>query len=146
MAEPPAPDLKAALLAKLKESLAEPIPEGTPRRLHGAASLPGKVSAVVGVRRAGRTTFVHQARRERIAGGAAREHVPYVNFEDERLSDMTAGQLGLLLEEYGRLFPEARERARVLWSFDEIQLVGAPDRKPGAVYASQGSPGLPKWP
>ncbi len=123
MNELSASDLKSVLLAKLKESLTEPIPEGTPRRLHGAASLPGKVSSVVGVRRSGKTTFVHQERREQLAAGAAREHVPYVNFEDERLSEMTAAQLGLLLEEYGRLFPEARERARVLWSFDEIQLV-----------------------
>ena len=29
-----------------------------------------------------------------MAQGAAREHLPYVNFEDERLAELKAGQLG----------------------------------------------------
>ncbi len=96
---------------------------GTPRRVHGAVRLPGKVTAVLGVRRAGKTTFVHQMRRERLAGGAARALVPYVNFEDERLVGLEGTQLGFLLEEYGRRVPDATRLGTVLWCFDEIQVV-----------------------
>jgi len=78
--------LKEALTEKLAESLAGPLPEATPRRVHGATGLPGKATAIVGMRRAGKTTFLHQMRRERLARSAAREHLPYVNFEDKRLS------------------------------------------------------------
>lgn len=68
--------------------------------------MPGKVTSILGVRRAGKTTFVHQMRRERLAAGAARVLVPYVNFEDERLAGLQGTQLGFLLEEYGRRVPE----------------------------------------
>jgi predicted AAA+ superfamily ATPase len=115
--------LKEALTEKLAESLAGPLPEGTPRRVYGATGLPGKATAIVGMRRAGKTTFLHQMRRERLAQGAAREHLPYVNFEDERLAGLVASQLGFLVEEYGRRFPDARERSTVTWCFDEIQVV-----------------------
>jgi hypothetical protein len=120
--------LKEALTEKLAESLAGPLPEATPRRVHGATGLPGKATAIVGMRRAGKTTFLHQMRRERLAQGAAREHLPYLNFEDERLAGLVASQLGFLVEEYGRRFPDARERSTVTWCFDEIQVVAGWDR------------------
>ena len=116
-------DLKRALTEKLAESLAEPLPGSTPRRVYGAAALPGKVTAVVGMRRTGKTTFLHQLRRERMEAGIPREHLPYMNFEDERLADLAANQLGFIVEEHGRRFPDARERANVTWCFDEIQVV-----------------------
>ena len=115
--------LKDALTEKLVESLAGPIPEGTPRQLYGATRLPGKVTAVVGMRRTGKTTFLHQLRRERLSHGAKRDQLPYVNFEDERLADLEASQLGFLLEEYDRRVPEAGEKDTVTWCFDEIQAV-----------------------
>lgn len=109
------------LREKLVESLTAPIPTGTPRRITGAVSLPGKISAVVGIRRAGKTMFVHQIQRERLAGGMAREQLPYINFEDERLAGLTAEHLHVLVEDYYRRYPEFRNRASVLWCFDEIQ-------------------------
>jgi predicted AAA+ superfamily ATPase len=39
----------------------------------GAVQLRGKVTAVVGMRRAGKTLFLHQTQRERLHGGVARE-------------------------------------------------------------------------
>ena len=115
--------LKQALTEKLADSLTDPLPEGTPRRVFGAVGLPGKATAVVGMRRAGKTTFLHQLRRERMERGTPREALPYVNFEDERLADLKANQLGFLIEEYGRRFPDAFERGTVMWCFDEIQVV-----------------------
>ncbi len=91
-------------------------------------ALPGKVTAVIGMRRVGKTTFLHQLRRERLERGTPREHLPYLNFEDERLAGLAASQLGFLVEEHGRRFPDARERATVTWCFDEIQVVDGWER------------------
>ena len=59
--------LKEALTEKLAESLELPLPEATPRQLHGAIGLPGKATAVVGMRRTGKTTFLWQVLSERQA-------------------------------------------------------------------------------
>jgi len=111
------------LREKLAESLAAPIPVGTKRRVFGAVRLSGKITAVVGMRRAGKTMFVHQIQRERVAEGMDRERLPYINFEDERLAGLTAEHLHPLVEEYYRRFPGFRGRETVLWCFDEIQTV-----------------------
>ncbi|MBI3000266.1 MAG: ATP-binding protein, partial [Deltaproteobacteria bacterium] len=114
---------RAQLAEKLADSLAEPLPEATPRRIHGAVSLPGKATAVVGMRRAGKTTFLHQLRRERLERGVGRQRLPYVNFEDERLAGLQAKDLHLLIEEYYRHYPALRGQQTVTWCFDEIQVV-----------------------
>jgi len=115
--------LQSLLADKLADSLIGRLPSVTPRRVFGAVSLPGKATAVVGMRRAGKTMFLHQLRAERLAGGAARERLPYVNFEDERLAGLAADQLHLLVEEYYRRYPEFRGRETVTWCLDEIQVV-----------------------
>jgi predicted AAA+ superfamily ATPase len=115
--------LRQVLTEKLAESLAGPLPSETPRHVYGATALSGKVTAIIGMRRAGKTTFVHQLRRERLERGSPREHVPYLNFEDERLADFAASQLSFMLEEYGRRFPMAHEHGTVTWCLDEIQVV-----------------------
>lgn len=112
-----------ALTEILAGSLAAALPEGVERRLYGRVELSGKATAVVGTRRAGKTTFVHQLRRERLARGVPRTSLPYVNFEDERLAGLDGRHLGFLLEEYGRRVPEAAASGPVFWCFDEIQLV-----------------------
>jgi predicted AAA+ superfamily ATPase len=116
-------ELRQALTEKLADSLTSPILTGTPRRIFGAVGLPGKATAVVGMRRAGKTTYLHQLRQKRIELGVPREALPYVNFEDERLADLKGNQLGFLVDEYSRRFPELPERGIVTWCFDEIQVV-----------------------
>ncbi len=115
--------LRARFAAKLADSLSGPIPTATPRRIHGTVTLPGKATAVIGMRRAGKTTFLHQLRRERLERGIGRERLPYINFEDEQLAGLQAGQLHLLLEEYYRRHPDLRGRETVTWCFDEMQVV-----------------------
>ncbi|MBI1865499.1 MAG: AAA family ATPase, partial [Nitrospirae bacterium] len=114
---------RARLVEKLAESLAGPIPEATPRRVHGTVALAGKATAVVGMRRAGKTTFLQQLRRERLARGVPRERLAYVNFEDEQLAGITVEQLRALPEEFYRRFPGLRQRETVTWCLDEIQTV-----------------------
>lgn len=111
------------LAQKLAESLTGTLPQGTARKVSGATAFPGKATAVIGMRRAGKTTYLHQIRRERLAGGAERSQLPYLNFEDEMLSGLQASDLTGLIEEYYRHYPDYRGRKRVTWCFDEIQVV-----------------------
>lgn len=121
--EPTTQPIQDWLRAMLANSLSGPLPTFTPRTVHGLVRLPGKATAVVGMRRAGKTTFLHQQRQERLAAGTERERLPYLNFEDERLAGLTVDQLHPMVEDYYRGLPELRGRETVMWSFDEIQLV-----------------------
>ena len=119
----PARSFDSLLDEKLADSLASPLPASTPRRVSGPVHLPGKATAIVGMRRAGKTTFLHQLRRERLEAGTDRSRLPYVNFEDERLAGLTAEHLHPLVEHYYRRHPDARGSKTVTWCFDEIQVV-----------------------
>ncbi|MFC2172175.1 ATP-binding protein [Acidobacteriota bacterium] len=114
---------RARLIEMLAESLATPIPDSTPRRIYGKASLPGKATAVVGMRRAGKTTYLHQLRRERLASGVPQERLIHLNFEDEQLAGLTSDHLHILLDEYYRRFPSFRQAETTTWCLDEIQVV-----------------------
>jgi predicted AAA+ superfamily ATPase len=115
--------VQTRLALRLADSLAGPIPAGTRRRVQGTVALPGKATAVIGMRRAGKTTFLHQLRRERLESGIVRERLPYINFEDEQLIDIESKDLAVLLEEYYRRFPALRATTTVTWCLDEIQTV-----------------------
>jgi predicted AAA+ superfamily ATPase len=84
--------------------------------------VPGKVHAVIGMRRAGKTTFLRQLLVER-RQSLPPERALYLSFDDDRLADLAPNQLALLVEEYYRRYPELRGRATVHWYLDEIQLV-----------------------
>jgi predicted AAA+ superfamily ATPase len=85
-------------------------------------SLPGKVDAVVGVRRSGKTYYLYQEMGRLFASGIARERVLYVNFEDERLLPMAAEELARIPEALYRLRPDLRDET--VWFFlDEVQNV-----------------------
>jgi len=83
----------------------------------------GRAVAVIGMRRAGKSSFLWQLLGDRATAGTPREGLLYFNFEDERLAGMQAADLALLVEAYYRLNPEWRGARRALWLLDEIQLV-----------------------
>lgn len=85
-------------------------------------TVPEKVHAVIGMRRTGKTSFLHQLLAERRIT-APPERALYISFDDDRLADLGLDQLGFLIEEYYRRYPQFRGSERVLWLFDEIQLV-----------------------
>ena len=111
------------LSEQLNESLRRSPRPHTRRRVSGRLRFPGKATAVVGMRRAGKTTFLHQLRQEFTASGAGPSQAPYVSFEDERLTGLEARHLDFLLDEYYRLSPSGQRTSPVMWCFDEIQLV-----------------------
>jgi hypothetical protein len=97
------------LAEKVADAAATAIPDGTPRLVRGTLTFKGKATAVIGTRRAGKTMFLHQLRRERAAAGTAIAKLLYINFEDEQLAGMTAADLGFVIEEHdvpGRVIAE----------------------------------------
>jgi predicted AAA+ superfamily ATPase len=114
--------LHPVLAEKLNAALVAVPPGGFTRRDAGLPPVPGKVHAVIGMRRTGKTVFLRQMLADRRAN-APMERAVYLSFDDDRLAGLDAVHLGLLLEEYYRRYPALRGRERVSWFFDEIQLV-----------------------
>lgn len=113
---------RQVLAEQIAGSVQAPPPSHTPRRVHGLTRFPGKATAVVGMRRAGKTTFLHQLRQEFLAAGADPSRAPCVSFEDERLTGLEGRHLDLLLDEHQRLSTTEPGASPVMWCFDEIQL------------------------
>lgn len=110
------------LRLKLAESLAaEPL--ALTRRDVALPGIPGKAFAVIGVRRSGKTSFLSQCRSDRLAAGRPREAQLLVSLEDERLAGLTVADLGWLLDEHERQFPELREAGGMTLYLDEVQVV-----------------------
>ena len=114
--------LHPVLADQLRAALLPAPPAPRTRRDARLAEVPGKVHSVIGMRRAGKTTFLHQLRDERRESRPP-ERAIYLGFDDDRLAGIEADQLALLLEEFYRIHPELRSRETVSWFLDEIQLV-----------------------
>ncbi len=114
--------LHPVLAEKLSVALEPGSPRGMTRRDARLSSVPNKVHAVIGMRRAGKTTFLRQLLAER-RGEAGAERALYLSFDDDRLADLDSSQLGYLLEEFYRRHPALRGKKTVHWFLDEIQLV-----------------------
>ena len=103
--------------------------EFTRRRVTGRTFFEGKATAVVGMRRAGKTTFMHQLRAERAGAGTPLRCLPMLSLEDERFVGLDASRLGRLVDEY-----EDRQTATgsgshpMVWFLDEIQVVAGWER------------------
>lgn len=119
-------NLHPVLLEKLELALTRRPVQAT-RRDAVLPKIPGKAHAVVGMRRAGKTTFLLQLHADR-----SREQPPertlYLGFDDDRLAGLPLEELNRLLEEYYRRFPAWRGRERVTWLLDEIQMVDGWER------------------
>jgi len=114
-------EIRLLIRQKIADGLAAPIPAHTHRDVYLPA-IPGKARVVVGMRRSGKTTFLWQCLAERVAAGVPRDGLLYFSFEDERLMEMTTGDLQWIVEEYFSLHPERRDREPVTLFLDEIQL------------------------
>ncbi|MCS7300995.1 MAG: ATP-binding protein, partial [Fimbriimonadales bacterium] len=114
--------LRTVIQEKVVEGTTRPVPVFTLRDAR-VPDVPNKAFAVIGMRRAGKTTFLWQVAQQRLSRGMPREHILYFNFEDERLLDMRVQDLQLIVETYYQLYPQAREQTQTLFLLDEIQRV-----------------------
>src|SRR5450759_3218892 len=110
------------LRLKLAESLALE-PGVLTRRDVQLPGIRGKAFAVIGVRRGGKTSFLAQLRNDRLAAGHPRGSQLLLSLEDERLAGMTVTDLGWLLEEHARQFPELRAAKGTTIYLDEVQTI-----------------------
>jgi len=115
-------EMNQVIRQKITDALAAPVPAHTRRDVH-LPGIKGKVMAVIGMRRSGKTTFLWQCLADRLKAGTPRDALLYFNFEDERLAEMTAYELQRVVEEYFSLHPEHRDSQRVTFFLDEIQEV-----------------------
>jgi predicted AAA+ superfamily ATPase len=113
--------MRQVLTEKLSDSLARQPPSLTRRDVE-LPGVPGKALVVIGMRRSGKTSFLWQCLADRLAAGAPRESLVFLNFEDERLVGLDAQDVGWLIEQHGRQYPELAG-TRCTWFLDEIQLV-----------------------
>lgn len=107
---------------KIIDAQAAPLPVLT-RRDVWLPAVKGKAIAVIGMRRAGKTSLLWQILADRVAAGTPREGLLYFSFEDERLADMQVEDLDLLVESFYQINPSWRDARRATFFLDEIQLV-----------------------
>lgn len=112
----------AIIRQKIIDSQATPLPVLT-RRDVWLPSVQGKATAVIGMRRSGKTSLMWQLLADRHAKGTPREGLLYFSFEDERLADMQVQDLDALVETFYRLNPTWRDAKRATFFLDEIQAV-----------------------
>ncbi len=93
------------VLAEKLNAALEPIePSTLTARDAGLPAVPGKAHAVIGMRRAGKTSFLRQLWAEKRAA-LPPERSFFLGLDDDRLAGVGTEQLSLLLEEYFRRFP-----------------------------------------
>jgi predicted AAA+ superfamily ATPase len=107
---------------KIIDSQAAGLPALT-RRDVWLPAVKGKATAVIGMRRAGKTSLLWQLLADRHTAGTPREGLLYFSFEDERLADMQVHDLDTLVETFYQLNPAWRDARRASFFLDEIQLV-----------------------
>jgi predicted AAA+ superfamily ATPase len=114
--------LHPVLEERLNAALAPSVAVQFTKRDARLPAIPGKAHAVIGMRRAGKTTFLKQLLAERRTR-LPPERALYLSFDDDRLVGIGVEQLGFLLEEFYRRYPALRGHQSVLWLLDEIQFV-----------------------
>ncbi len=80
------------------------------------------IITVPGVRRCGKSTLMEIAINQLLANGVRKENILWIGFDDERIKDMTAQELDLVLQAYREMHPET-ELKDVWMFFDELPLV-----------------------
>jgi len=106
---------------KIIDAQQAPLPALT-RRDVWLPAVKGKAIAVIGMRRAGKTSFLWQLLAERHAAGVPREGLLYFSFEDERLAGLRGADLDVLVDAFYRLYPDWRDQRRCTFFLDEIQV------------------------
>ncbi len=84
-------------------------------------SVPGKASICAGVRRSGKSTFLHQIIQRLKLVGVPPQNIAYLNFFDDRLHCLREVGLGAVTDTFYSIYPEKKNAETVYFFFDEIQ-------------------------
>ena len=112
------PELLDDVLADAEAASPPPLT----RRDAALPEMPGKASAVIGMRRVGKSSLLHARVAALLARGVPRTRILHVEFEDERLSGLTDRDLHLLEDAFHRRHPDS-DGQPCWYLFDEIQNV-----------------------
>ena len=82
-------------------------------------NLPGKASICIGVRRSGKSTLLYQ-KVEMAKKEYGEENILFLNFFDDRLTELRTGNLHLVMEAFYSLYPQ-KKGERIFCFFDELQ-------------------------
>ncbi|MCE5294926.1 MAG: ATP-binding protein [Chlamydiales bacterium] len=82
-----------------------------------------KACVLIGMRRSGKTWSLYQVMHDLMAKGLEKSKLVYINFEDERLSDMQKENFQDILHAYFELYPDYLNCKDVYFFFDEIHEV-----------------------
>ena len=98
----------------------ERLNTGIKRHLNYAL-LKGKSFICIGVRRCGKSTLLYQIIKNLEKKGVKRENILYLNFFDDRLTEIKNSEPSLIIEAYYSLYPAKKGTEEVFCFFDEIQ-------------------------
>ena len=106
----------------LKRLIAEFHSKGIPEAFERDIAIPelkkiNKIFVIIGPRRAGKTYFLFNSMKRLIEKGNKLADILYINFENERISEIKLKQLNLIIEAFMELYPG---KTPILF-FDEIQ-------------------------
>ncbi len=114
------------MIEQLKEIIVDgqesSVTTGTPRHLK-TTLVAGKATICIGVRRCGKSTYLHQLMQKLLDSGASRSSILYINFFDDRLHQLQYQGLNTLIEAYFSLYPEKKGSEKIYCFFDEIQAI-----------------------
>lgn len=83
-------------------------------------TVPNKATITIGVWRCGKSTLLYQIIEEKLKQGVDKENILYLNFFDDRLTEIRNSRLNLVLEAYYSLFP-GKKGEKIYCFFDELQ-------------------------
>ncbi|ETR68605.1 MAG: hypothetical protein OMM_10355 [Candidatus Magnetoglobus multicellularis str. Araruama] len=101
--------MKIAIQNQIIDSINRVLPEVVERDV-AIPNIPNKTHSIIGMRRTGKTYFMFQKIQDYLKQGVDRSRLVYLNFEDERLIDMTVNDLHWIIDEYYALYPENRSQ------------------------------------
>lgn len=112
------------ILAPLLLEFYERLPVKLIKRRIELIELKGKISAIIGMRRVGKTYLLYQKIQQLLEEGVDKTSIFYLNLEDDRLPELTKGTCASLIDAFYELYPQNHKRH--VWIFlDEVQ--NAPD-------------------
>lgn len=112
--------MKNAIAEIMREFYEEGLPEKIHPRVVEYYEKARNVTAIIGMRRVGKTYVAFRRIQELLSDGISLERIVYINFDDERLRGVSANDLKLIGEIHAAMYPEAAKEK--CWYFlDELQ-------------------------
>ena len=112
--------MKSALREVMSQFYADGIPSDAVPRAGRFPVVRNNATVVKGMRRTGKTYFTYLRMHDLLSAGFPLERIVHVNFDDDRLSAMTASDLHWVVDLHAEMFPDAADKL-CYYFLDELQ-------------------------